>query len=395
MTSIRMFCIHTVDSKLLRSFFSGQGLELDEQDLPAEAEAKELAALVKTKLSAATMSTRQGVMDAIDRIDKLASECGEVALYDTTISDGLAELPSRHARALHVFVHDEAGFRRAEGIFFNDTRRGSIRQWTAFPAEVGLQVARDDTALEKLKEAMRSHFNTNRVYLEIFDRTRIGFLEDGENGEEAGKSDLVQITVYREDRPNTVLAFVGDTIGTEIRRSVLEASITYEPRTGMIECVAPHRDDRADIARLLAVNVLGCSPDFEPVPARAYDLSVLKQRVAFDSEPIDRIEKVSVSMMKLVPTETNAELITVETKRTSERDIWAVIDDRLGADALTSDYTIQQALIVIRYKSSDSNRTRSLPVMITHPNRSNLKEQTEIERAVWNKYLPRWGLVAA
>ena len=386
------FCLRTTDTKLLREFFGRHDIDLGPDDLSPDADAKAVALKVKEELHLRHRQASQGIDDDLARIEKLASEFGEYALDDHTLTDELAELPSRHARALHAFLHDIAGFRRAEEIVFNDVRRGG-RLWTSFPAERNLDLSRDKSAMEKLKVGMRTQFNTMNVHLEVFDRVRPQLPDGTEEGSDRVK--LVQITIYRETKANTEFSFVNGELGTEVRRPVLEASVTYEPRTGMIECVAPHRDDRSEIARLLAVKLLGCSPDFQPVPARAYDLSVLKQRVDFATEPVDQIEEVAVEMLKLIPVETTGELITVECRRQSCRDIWTVVEDRLGSDALQGDYTIGQAKIVIRYRAADNKSVRSLAVTITHPNRSNLKERADIERSVANKYLPKWGLIAA
>lgn len=393
MPSIRTFCLRTADTRLLRDFFRRHEIELGPDEVPADADARALANQVTKELQLRSGATAAWISNDLGRIEKLASEFGEVALDDRTLTEELTNLPSRYARALHVFLHDIDGFRRAEEIVFNDVRRGG-KQWTAFAAERNLDFSREDAAIERLKEGMRLQFNTPNVHLEIFDRVRPQ-LPDSEEEEGSSKSELVQITIYREARPNTEYAFIEGALGTEVRRAVLEASVTYEPKTGMIECVAPQREDRNDIARLLAVNLLGCSPDFQPVPARAYDLSVLKQRTPFDTEIVDEIDEVDVEMLKLIPSETVGELITVENRHKSGRDIWAVIEERLGKDALQHDYTIEQAKIVIRYRSRDTNSLRSLAVTITHPNRSNVKERTDIERVVTNKYLPRWGLVVA
>lgn len=393
MPSIRNFCLKTANTPLLRAFFAKHGIDLDgEGGAPADADALTIAKIVSRELNSGAGWRRTALNSDLSRIDQLASEFGECALDDTNLTDELDNLPSRHARALHILLHDIEGFRRAEEIVFNDVRRGG-KQWSAFLADKNIDLSRDHEALEKLKVGMREQFQTANVHLEIFDRVRAQLADD--ESEESGRAELVQITLYRETRPNTEYAFRNGEFGTEVRRPVLEASVTYEPRTGMIECVAPQRDDRSDIARLLAVNLLGCSPDFEPVPARAYDLSALKQRLEFPTEPADQIEGVSIEMLKLVPIEIAGELITVESRAKSSRDIWTVVEDRLGPHALHQDYIINQAKVVIRYRGGDTHSVRSLAVTITHPNRSNLKERTEIERAVARKYLPQWGLVAA
>ncbi len=98
-------------------------------------------------------------------------------------------------------------------------------------------------------------------------------------------------------------------------------------------------------------------------------------------------------MLRLVPIDTSAETITIERATDNERDIWTIADDRLGVGALATDYRIRQAKLAIRHRAGGSNRRQTLQITFTHPYKSNIKDQREIERLVASKYLPRWGLL--
>jgi hypothetical protein len=391
MPSIRTFMNRVAEPQLLRLLLQRHKIELD-ADLFLSSPAT-LADALDEELDHRPRGSRAILEHEIERIQQLATEPGEVAIESTTIHEILPELPSRQARALYVFIHDPDGFRRAEEVVYNDSKRGG-REWTAFAGKKNLDLARSEVALESFKEEFRSHFDTANVHVEVFERTRLGF-PDGTNDDDDGKASLVQVTVYREDRPNTELIFEEGTLGTQVRRAVLEAALTYEPASGLIECVGRQRDSRMEMARLMATTLLGCEPEFEPAPLRAYDLSVLRQRLDFQRDPEDLIDEVRVARLRLTPVDSVAERITVESLASGDKDIWAVADDRLGAGALERDYRIDQARLVIRYRTSDSNRARSLPITITHPHRADIRDRIEIERIVANKYLPRWGLVAA
>jgi hypothetical protein len=145
----------------------------------------------------------------------------------------------------------------------------------------------------------------------------------------------------------------------------------------------------------VATALLGWDAEFQPPEARIYDLGVLREPIAFETDPDDPIEDVKVTMLRLTPINTTAERITLESMRASERHIWAQAEERLGPNALQSDYNITQARLVCRYRSPSSNRLRTLNITITHPHRCNLKDQLEIERVLANKYLPKWRLTAA
>ena len=342
MPSIRTFIARLAEPQLLRLLLMRHHVELDADLFLASSTV--IADAAEEELESRPRGSRALLEHEIERIQQLASEQGETAIDSTTIHDELAALPSRQARALYVLLHDPDGFRRAEEIVFNDSKRGG-REWTSFVGRKDLDLMAGGVAMEAFKEALRGSFDTANVHVEVFERSRLGFPDSESDGEP--KASLVQVTVYGEDRPNTELAFLAEgTLGTEIRRRVLDSALTDEPATGVIECVGRQRDSRAEMARLMATTLLGCEPDFQPAPLRAYDLGVLKQRLSFERDPEDRIEEVRVAMLRLTPLDSTAERITVESLLSSDKDIWTVVEERLGPGALQNSYEINQARLV-------------------------------------------------
>ena len=393
MPSLRNF-ITRVPVQLLQEFLGKNGIELSDDTFSKNV--NQIVEAIEFRLTELPHGTLGRLEQQIEKVDKLANEPGEAAIDAMTVNESPVEQPSRHARSLYVLLKDPEGFKRAEDVFYNDTRRRG-RQWTAFDMEIGKSVKADEASRQALIAALRDFFDTQNVEIDVFERTRATRSDIRETDAEGGESGtrLFQITIYSEDRPNEDLAFVEGILATRMRYPVIEAAVTYEPATGIIECVARQRDKRAEVVRLVASHLLGASSDFRPAEARTYDLSVLSQWNSFATDPTDRIERVDVTMMRLFAIGGSAELITVENPAKADRDIWRVIDERLGPTALASDYHISRARIVIRYRTSEGNRVRSLPITITHPHRSDLKELLEIERVVATKYLPRWGLVTA
>jgi hypothetical protein len=352
-----------------------------------------IADAIDTALDGLPPGTRRTLEHDIELVERLSTPNGERAIDDASVGEGAPDLPSRQARALWIFLNDSDSFRRAEEIVYNDDHRQG-KLWTSFRGEKGRDVRRDPSAQEEFMSALRVLFDSANVHIEIFDRARPAFFgshaDTETNGD--GTSPLVQITIYREDRPNAEPVFVDGKLTMQTRRQVLEAAVTYDASTGSIECVAPYKANREEIAQHFATALLGCSPDVRPIANRYYDLTPLRLRRQLETDPEDRIENVSISMLRLQPVETQTEQIFVERWWKSDRDIWSIADERLGEKALEADYNITQAKIVVRYRSEESNRLRSLAVTITHPDRSTIKDQREIDRLVANKYLPRWGI---
>lgn len=390
MPSIRGF-VSRLPQSITATFFQRHRIELPAAAIEGGHQA--IADAVEAQLREMPLGVRTAIEHDIEVIERLSTPNGEVAIDDVSVDEILDELPSRQARALWVFLHDRDAFRRAEEIVYNDDHRLG-RLWTSFSGEMLRDVRRDQVAQEEFKRNLRVLFDSPNVHIEIFDRSRPPFqLHGGTDTNGNGGSPLVQVTIYREGRPNAEAAFVNGEFTVETRRPVAEAAVTYDAITGQIECVAPHKASREAIAQQFATALLGCSPDVRPVANTRYDLTVLRSRRTFETDPEDRIESVGVSMLRLKPVETSTEQVVVERWSKSTRDIWSVVDERLGEQALEADYNIDQARILVRYRSRESNRLRTLAVTISNPDKSNIKDQREIDRLVANKYLPLWGIV--
>jgi hypothetical protein len=140
----------------------------------------------------------------------------------------------------------------------------------------------------------RERFETPNVHVDIFDRHRV--ILDGEECE------LVQVAVHREGRPEDTLGFdANSTLARRIVKPVFEAALTYEAATGVIEVVAKTREDRMDLTRFMARDLLGITIDeHQALPLREYDLSILLQPFDFPTDPVDGIASVTVKELRLM-----------------------------------------------------------------------------------------------
>jgi hypothetical protein len=322
-----------------------------------------------------------------ERLVAMSDEAGEVAILGLgQHKETLEALPSRHARATWLSLHDPEAFKHAEEIRFTDERRGG-RMWGAFIGLKDVVLKRDDGSLERFKASLREHFESPNVHVEIFDRHR----PDVDDTEHA----LVQVTIYREDLPNETLEFVEGALATRMVRPVIEAALTYEKATGAIEAVSNRRQTRDELVRLFSRDLLQAEVTGEKPPLRRYDLQVLATHQRFPTDPEDGIESVRVALLRLMPLATTTERVTLECMATASTDIWQMSEGHFGStDPLAGGWLITQAKLVIRFRpEAGSNRSRSLPVTISMPHGCDLKERTERERLIAATYLRRWGLV--
>lgn len=331
---------------------------------------------------------RAHLLHDAERVNALADDAGQAALY-SVIDDRatLDELANGHDRALWMFLNAPIRFRHAEEARFTDERRRG-RNWDGFIGAPNLNLRQDEASLDAFKVALRERFASNHIHVDIFQRFRPTF--DGDDCE------LVQIAIYREGLPDDLLAFDAD--GALIRRAhrpVFEAAMTYEPATGVIEVISKDRESREEMVRFMARDLLGIEFQSEKVPLRAYDLAMLLQPFAFATDAEDGIESVEVKQLRLMPIGNTGERVTLECLRKADRTIWNMAGEHFGPhDPLNGGWVVTQARLTIKFHpKGDARRGRTLPLTITMPHGCNLKEQTEAEQLIGDKYLRRWGIL--
>lgn len=385
MASVTSF-IRNTPAASLRAYFDHSGITLP---VPVNWDAPEpevVRPLLRAVDEMDEMAKSRVVNDA-ERVSALADEVGQTAIYSVAQDPSqLDDLQNAHDRALWMFLHDPAGFRHAEEVRYTDERRRG-RMWDGFIGEPDLVLQRGPAAVEAFKAAVRERFQSNNVHVDIFDRIRPTF--DGVD------CALVQATVYREGRPDDFLEFVDGVLDRRPRRPVFEAALTYEPATGAIEVVANDRESREDLVRLFARDLLATEFRQERLPLRQFDLRVLQRPYAFPTDPGDGIESVRVNHLRLMPVDTVGERVTLECMRQATQTIWQMAEDRFGGNnPLLGGWVVTQAKLTIRFHpEAGARRGKTLPLTITMPHGCNLKDQTEREQMIGEKYLRRWGIL--
>ena len=96
-----------------------------------------------------------------------------------------------------------------------------------------------------------------------------------------------------------------------------------------------------------------------------------------------------------MPVDAPGERVTLECMRQATQSIWQIAHKRFGANnPLLGGWLVTQAKLTIRFHPEPgSRRGRTLPLTITMPHGCDLKDRTERERMIGDKYLRRWGIV--
>jgi hypothetical protein len=385
MASVASF-IRNTPVGTLKAYFERTGIGLPPAVVWEGAEPEVVRNVLRAFGEMATEDRARVVTD-IERVAAIADEPGQVALYSVTQDRGqLDGLRNANDRSLWMFLEEPEGFRHAEEVRFTDERRRG-RMWDGFICAPNLTINRNAGALDAFKQSVRKCFESQNVHTDIFDRHRTTF--DGADFE------VVQVTVYSEGRTDDFLEFDNGELIRRPRRPVFEAALTYEPAPGVIEVVAKERERREDLVRILARDLLDAEFQDQRLPLRQYDLSVLLRPFPFPTDPEDGIEAVRVNQLRLMPIDTVAERVTLECTRQTSRTIWEMARERFhAANPLSVGWIVTQAKLTIRFHpDAGSRRGRTLPLTITMPHGCDLKDRTERERIVGNKYLINCGIL--
>lgn len=287
MTAIASFLRKTPIPRLQDYFTAGGFTSLPPVDW-TKPEPEVVEPLIKAVDDMDEAEKQRVILDA-GRVAALADEPGQNALQNVVLDRATFDtLEGPNNRSLWVFLNEADRFRLAEEVRYNDERRRG-RSWSGFGVDEGLDVKNDPISIAAFTAAIRERFETPNVHVDIFDRHRV--ILDGEECE------LVQVAVYREGRPEDMLGFdANSTLARRIVKPVFEAALTYEAATGVIEVVAKTREDRMDLTRFMARDLLGIAIDEkQQLPLREYDLSMLLQPFDFPTDPTDGIAGVDLN----------------------------------------------------------------------------------------------------
>jgi hypothetical protein len=332
----------------------------------------------------------------LERVEQLSDELGERCCLDSSATpSSLLEkfdaLPSGIDRALHVFISDPALFEGAELLRSVEMNRLG-RMWEGFIAPAGLEPTSDPSARERLSNALTVHFKAREgtgrsVVVDVFERVRT-------RGEE--RQSLLQVMAYVEGLPASSLEFQDQEITRRTRRPVLEVACTYAPDTGELEVLAKGgREQRAVLAKLFMQHLLGCDGDMASFPLRRFTLEPLMTATEFPIDPEDRIAQVIVRRLRLRSLGRTAGSILLERDRSSDRSLHELSSDWFGNnDPLRRGFRVTQAGPTIEFMpTGDRRRGKIVQIDLSLPSGSNLKDRTQTDRLLSEKYLAKWGLV--
>jgi hypothetical protein len=386
MPIIRNFIRHTSPERL-REYFDRKDIAVNDVDWSQDR--KDIARNVIQLVDHLNPEQKARLQVDAERICHMADELGQAALFDA-IPDpqALAERGNGIERSQWVYVNDLDAFRHAEDIRYADKYRFG-RDWSAYrvPSDLGPQT--DAATMASFKSKMRSE-------LGLGEKVQIDHFERIQPDAEGNDVEVVQFMIYQEGMPDAVLEFDGDEVISRIRRPVNEYAIIYSPSAGLLEVTAARRERRNVISKAFTEDMLGQAVDAETVPLRRYSLDRLMDRRPLELDPADGIESAQVVMMRLQDLSKEG-YIAIEVPARCWMGFHDYAENYLeDRNPLTcGDFRPVQARLSIRFQPENgSRRSKVLPIKITLPNGSDLKNRTHQERLIGEKYMPLWELIS-
>lgn len=347
---------------------------------------RDVVTRLKLCIDAADQSKQSRVMHDYERIASMADEAGQAALLSVLDDPSVVNsLENSISRSCWTYINQPLAFRRAEEARYTDEHRRG-RRWTGVVTRAKQEVQTDPAAIEEFKKAVLKELRSDNVHVDVFERRRTSF--------DQSTFTLYQVSVFRDGLAQDFAEFIEGKLDWRSRRPVYEAALTYEPETGTVEVVAQTRESRENLLQIFVRDLLGVSSQ-EPLPFREYNLEKLLRPCKFPTDPKDGIESVRVTMLRLQPFDKPGERVTLECTSEEPDAIWSMASRHFGkTNSLLLGFAVTQAKLVIRFQpEADARRGKRLPLTVTAPHGCDLKDRSQREILVGEKYLRRWGLL--
>jgi hypothetical protein len=341
------------------------------------------------------------VIADLERADQLCDATGQRALHSVAASDAgaLALLQTadvEEARAIALLVHHDALFEHAFAAAYADRLRKG-RSWSAFSIDGSAIIGAAPPNMPAFETELagtltRVDGSNGKLKIDSFERGTIS-----EDGTVVGM--VAHYAIYIESTPVSDIGFRGNELQRTTRRPVSEGAIVYDGDNRTLDVVAEGGTAvRRRVADSFAQNVLGIKGKIHPVSTRRFGLERLRRPMAFESDPADGIASVKLTMLRLERMGARYERVTIEVDPSDRTDLCARSAHWFGnTDPLRSpEWSVTHAMLrIVFHPEGGKTRKTTVSIQLRAPNGSNLRDQTRRHQVISQKYLTRWGLIAA
>ncbi len=333
------------------------------------------------------------LFEIIERTYEMTDELGQVSLQSqplTGSSNNFLSLKSEISRCIWALQNHPVEFHKAEYHASCDYQRKS-RQWSCFIAPKTKEINNSKEQLEEFKHLALQHLNiSHKIKVDLFNQ-----IKTNHHGKEIITFHLL---AYYDGLPRSIQTFEKEEVVTKFISSVNEFSISYEPDIGVIEVTSNSKENHIHLAKVFANSFLKTAAiDSDKIKIKRYNFSKFKSSYDFmkDVDAFDLIDDIKVTLLKLRSLNSRNST-TIESPYTNHWSIYDLANEWfLQSDPLSNSYfEISKVRLSIKFKPSHKKpHGEILHIVITNPNGCDLKDRSEKQKLIVNKYFERWGLV--
>jgi hypothetical protein len=380
--------IQNIPEETLQSFLNDYNLELPE-DFTWQRNSVKYQKHLFNAIWGSNDNQKPTLFDIIERVHEMTDEVGQNNLHSLIGNDEkFLNLKSEYERSLWVLKNYPRKFQEAESQASFDYQRKS-RQWSCYQSPKDKEIHFLDNEIAAFKNDALQHLNVSRkIQIETLCRVK-----KDHNGKELK---IFQILASHDGLCKSLQTFNEENIITTFVCPVKEFLISYEAQSGRIEVVCNGKENRNQLAKIFADSFLKTKEEIDHLQIKKYELTRLYNYYDFmkDIDAKDLIENVKITLLKLSATEGKYST-TMEVGFNDNDSIYDAVRNYHGQNnPLLGPFIIKKARLSIKFKSNTKNpRGKLLHVTITNPNGCDLKERSENEKLIANKYLQKWGLL--
>jgi hypothetical protein len=388
-----------MDPKVMREWLNRESVVLNDDALWKGKTRKEIRDQVLPVIAAHLDKPECARLEATaERVMLVADQAGQEAwnYMRSKLVEQLGAKPvdaienggNSYYRALKLFLVNAGVFGQVEGVRYADEWRGG-KLYSGFLAPKGKAPCFDSPVKEDLESAVDALFGSaGEIVSESFEQRQE--LDDG------SERTLFHFHIVHKGLEDNYETIEGREI---VSKSIFPANhirIVYLPDDGLLEIYAHQRNLRRELAKLFAIHILAESGDLELLPERRYALERLRDATPLSVDPVDALRIEAIDVME-VRFETGSKGSGFSVKRGAKdpRSLYSIVASQfIERDPFKCLNPITRVRVVIRLrKTGPTDPARKLPIVITMPNKCNIRHRCDSDQKLGEKYVRYWGLI--
>lgn len=312
-------------------------------------------------------------------------------LFEQAHIDAFAAQLDDLGRSLWLYQHQSLLFDEAENLFYADHYRNFGRMYEAFELDANAKVdfVWDDAVKAALEEQIQER-------LELTGRCTVTHLQVDKK--DAAGHDIPQhLLIVRHGGPLSSVAEYQEADGSRQERyyrPLNEATLLFSPDEGVIEVFSASPSVRQQVAGCFAETGLKLDLSGKPLTLKQYNMGRFLDSLRLSPPRVDGFDIEHVAVVEVDARPDNYKH-RASLKVTADDDIEEVAESLFGKDHLFSRAAcISRVVISVRYTQHGSDKTKTLNITLSDPNRCNLRSNHDpVQRELGYALLTAWGIL--